>query len=92
MFGRNVSLFSENIIPGTRGLNKSLLNMNQGYDKIKDRPRNKGMFVSLEDDPMKPVTLRLPESVIKRIEKEAKRKGITRTEFFREIITERFGM
>jgi len=91
MFRRRGSLFSVTRVPCTRGLSNSLGNMNKGYNKIKDRPRNKGMFVSLDDDPMKAVTLRLPESIIRQIEQEAKKKGITRTEFFREIISERFG-
>ena len=60
---------------------------NKGYERVSKQPRNKGKFVCKEDEPMVALNIRVPVFVATWIETEAKRRGLSKTDVAREILS-----
>ena len=60
---------------------------NKGYKEVSKQPRNQGKFVCKEEDPMVNLSIRIPSSMALWIETEAKRKGLSKTDVAREMLS-----
>lgn len=60
---------------------------NKGYKKVSEQPRNQGQFVCKEEEPMVNLSIRIPSSVALWIETEAKRRGLSKTDVAREMLS-----
>ena len=64
-------------------------NKNNGYKEVIKNKRYKGMFTSRKES-MTTLTLRLPNHIVNRIEREAKKNDLTKTALAREILVSYF--
>lgn len=64
-----------------------MVNSNKGYKEVNKVPRDKGKFVPKNKVPMINLTLRLPAPTIEWIEAEAKKRGLSKTDVVREMLS-----
>ena len=68
-------------------LTNYMVNSNKGYKEVNKVPRNKGKFVPKSKVPMINLTLRLPAPTIEWIEAEAEKRGLSKTDVVREMLS-----